>query len=215
MKRHVRILLTGVLVAAPFAATAYVVWWVVVALDRLGRAALPGGVQEWLTAGAGVAIVVGGLYLVGLLMHVWVFRWLVGLLERIVQRLPVVKTVYESVRDILKLFAGEPKQMGQVVRYRLPGTDAALLGIRTSTSPRGAGEGGKVAVYLPMSYQLGGFTLYVPAEAVEPLDMSVEEALKIAATAEAGADIPPAAETEAERADGREEPEGWTEGVEA
>ena len=122
-----------------------------------------------------------------------------GLLEKLFGRLPVIKTLYESVRDILQLFGGQGERMGQVVRFRMPGTEADLLGIRTSTAPRGAPGGGKVAVYLPMSYQLGGFTLYVKPDAVEPVDMSVEEALKIAATADAGVaeTAPPAPEANA------------------
>ena len=60
------------------------------------------------------------------------------------------------------------------------------MGIQTSASPRGAGREGLVSVYLPLSYMLGGPTVYVPADAVTPVDMSVEQALRIAATADAG-----------------------------
>ncbi len=189
MKKQLRIFVTGALVVIPFAVTAWVAWWAATQMARLGQRVLPRGPEEapaWMPW-AGVAAILAVVYLIGLLMHWCVFRWIVGLLERLLGRLPIVKTLYESVRDILRLFSGEAQQMGQVVRYRLPGTDAQLLGIQTSTSPRGADAPGKVAVYLPMSYQIGGFTLYLPADAVEPVDMSVEEALKLAATAEAGA----------------------------
>ena len=71
--------------------------------------------------------------------------------------------------------------MGQVVRYRIPGTQIDLLGIKTSTSP--IDDDGKVAVYIPMSYQLGGFTIYVDNQSITQIDMSVEQAMKIAATA--------------------------------
>ncbi|KPK85778.1 MAG: hypothetical protein AMJ81_02755 [Phycisphaerae bacterium SM23_33] len=189
MKRQVRIFIAGVMLVAPFAVTAYLVWWAGAGLDRLARGAI-GAVapspEKWLFPGAGALVLLVGIYLVGLLTHLWVFRWGMEKLEKLFARLPVVKTLYESVRDILKLFSGDSRQMGQVVRYRIPGTEADLLGIRTSVAPRGAGQKGHVAVYLPMSYQLGGFTLYVPAEAVQPLDMTVEQALKIAATADAG-----------------------------
>lgn len=189
MKRQVRIFIAGVMIVTPFAVTAYAVWWAGAGLDGLARSgihSLAPGARDWLFPGAGALALLVGIYLVGLLTHVWAFRWAVGLLERLFGRLPVVRALYDSVRDILKLFGGDSQQMGQVVRYRVPGTTADLLGIRTSLAPRGAGEKGKVSVYLPMSYQFGGFTLYVPADGVEPVDMSVEEALKIAATADAG-----------------------------
>ena len=191
MKKQFRIFAAGVIITAPFAATAYVLWWVLSRLDSLAKGGIERIFGTELFWGAGVIVLLAGIYLIGLLTHLWVFRWALGLLERLFSRVPVVKTIYESVRDIFGLFSGDTNKMGQVVRYRVPGTEVELLGVRTSTSPRGAGEPGKVAVYLPMSYQFGGFTVYVRPESVEPVDMSVEEALKIAATAEAGAAPPP------------------------
>ena len=49
--------------------------------------------------------------------------------------------------------------------------------------PEGIGDENKVAVYLPMSFQLGGFTVMVPREALEPVAMLIEEAMKFALTA--------------------------------
>lgn len=185
MNKHLRIFLAGVMVVVPFVATVYLIWWAGSRLDGLVRSAL-GKDNKWLFPGAGAALVLVGMYLIGLLTHWWLFRWALGLVEKLLTRIPGVKSIYESLRDVLKLFGGESDKMGQVVLYKLPGADAKLLGIRTSTDPRGARGENRVAVYLPMSYQLGGFTLYVPPEAVEPIDMSVEEAMKIAATADVG-----------------------------
>lgn len=189
MNRHVRILLAGVMVVAPLAATVYLIWWAGAALHGLASGligAVSPGAQKLLFPGTGVLVVLIGIYLIGLLTHWWVFRRALGLLERALSRLPVVKSIYESIRDVLKLFGGDAEQMGQVVRLRLPGTDIKLLGIRTSTSPRGAKGEELVSVYLPMSYMFGGPTVYVPPEAVDPVDLTVEEALKIATTADAG-----------------------------
>ncbi|KKL57021.1 hypothetical protein LCGC14_2239570 [marine sediment metagenome] len=189
MKRQVQIFLAGVMIVAPFAVTAYVVWWAGSGLDGLARSGIEKispDAKKWLFPGAGAIALLVAVYLVGLLTHVWGFRWIMGMLEGIFERLPVVKTLYESVRDILKLFSGDSAQMGQAVRYKVPGTDAEMLGIRTSTAPRGGGQPGHVSVYLPMSYMVGGVTLYVPADRVQPVDMSVEQVLRIAATADAG-----------------------------
>jgi uncharacterized membrane protein len=40
-----------------------------------------------------------------------------------------------------------------------------------------------VGVYLPMSYQIGGYTLFVPRSAIERMDMSVEDAMRFVLTA--------------------------------
>ena len=190
MNRHIRIFLAGVMLTAPIAITVGVIWWVGSALDGLVLAAVRAVAPKTPALpfhGFGVILVLVGIYLAGLLTRVWGFRWVLRLLERLFERLPIVRSIYESVRDILTLFGGESEKMGQAVRFKVPGLEGEMIGIRTSTSPRGsAGVPNRVSVYLPMSYQIGGFTVYVPADAVEPLDMSVEQALKIAATADAG-----------------------------
>ena len=144
MRKHVRIFVAGALAVIPFAVTAYLAYWAGALMIRLGGAILPPPLKQWLSPAIGVVILLVGVYLVGLLMHWWAFRWLLALLERVMVRLPIARTIYESVRDLLKLFGGDARQMGQVVRYRLPGTNADLLGIQTNTSPRGAPGGGKV-----------------------------------------------------------------------
>jgi uncharacterized membrane protein len=73
----------------------------------------------------------------------------------------------------------------QVVAVTLPG-GMRLLGFLTRADfddvPGVAGEG-EVAVYLPMSYQVGGFTVLLPRSAVTPVPMSREEAMKFILTA--------------------------------
>ena len=184
MKRHLRIFLSGVMVLAPIAVTGYAIWWAGRGLDNIASRIIKSiapSVVNWWFPGAGVLFLLISVYVIGLLTHLWLFRWFFRTLEKVFSRLPIVKTIYESVRDVLKVFAGGAGQMGQVVRYRIPGTQIDLLGIKTSTSP--IDDDGKVAVYIPMSYQLGGFTIYVDNQSITQIDMSVEQAMKIAATA--------------------------------
>ena len=188
VKKQLGIFLAGVMVIVPFAVTVYVIWWVGTSLDSLARSgieAISPGVEDWWFPGAGVIVLLVGIYLIGLLTRLWGFRCMLGLIERIFSRLPGVKSIYESVRDILNLFGGDASKTGQAVRYRVPGPEIDLLGIRTSTNPV-ATEGSdtdKVAVYLPMSYMIGGPTVYVSPDSLEPVDMTVEEAMKVAAIA--------------------------------
>lgn len=183
-RKQLHIFVTGVLLLAPFALTAYVLYMVGNGLDNWVRQPFT---RDFLPAGTGLVLLLVVVYLVGLLGQWWAFKGILRGLERLVLQVPLAKTIYEAVRDIAKLFGGQAGKMGQTVRLKVPGSDGYVLGIRTSTSPRGAaGDVGKVAVYVPMSYQLGGFTIYAPAEMVQELDIPVEEALKLAATAEAG-----------------------------
>lgn len=183
MRKHLEIFFSGAIVLAPFAITAYVVWWIGSGLDGLVQKVWP--TAMWYHPGIGVVIILVCVYLVGLLTRYAAFRWGLGLLDGLLARMPVIRTIYEALRDVIRLFGGDAKRMGQVVRYRVPGTEIDLLGIRTATGIR-LGDEEKVAVYLPLSYQFAGYTIYVPPDAVQPVDMTVEQALKIAATAGAG-----------------------------
>ena len=59
----------------------------------------------------------------------------------------------------------------------------SLMGLMTrddfSDLPEGIGDDETVAVYLPMSYQLGGFTVMVPKSKVRPVDMKVDQAMLV------------------------------------
>ena len=208
MNRQIRIFMAGALVVIPLAVTAWVVYAVGSWLGGLGESLLEAlglleGVQKLETEYVkfapllGIGLVLVGIYLVGLLTRVWAFSGMLRMLDRLVARVPGVKTIYESVRDLMKLFGGDSKKMGRAVQYKHPGTDIAVLGILTNEHPRGIAEGkpdDKVAVYLPYSYMLGGPTIYVPREYVQDVDMSVDQVLKVAATAHVGAEAEPRAE---------------------
>jgi len=178
------------MVVVPIGLTVYLIWWAGVSLDGLGRNMLP----YWgLPPGLGAVIVIVAIYLIGLLTHFWIFRAFFSIIERIVSRLPGIKTVYESIRDLMKLFGGDAKSMGKAVQYKLPNTDVAVLGILTNDNPGGSAEGAdpgekKVAVFVPFSYMFGGPTIYVSPQQVEELDMSIEQLLKICTTAHTGAE---------------------------
>jgi uncharacterized membrane protein len=122
------------------------------------------------------------------MMELYMARRLWAELEKLVLRVPVVKTLYGAVRDFGRFISESSKQrsMGQVVRVKV--TDQAhVIGFVTredfSDLPPQLAGSGVVAVYLPMSYQIGGYTLFLPRSQVEPIDMDVEDALRFAVTA--------------------------------
>jgi len=192
MKKQLQIFLAGVLVVVPFSITI----WAIVAIGRWLDSLVTAPLAKYginLFPGVGALILVVSIYFVGLLTHLWAFRWLLSLVERLVVSVPGVKTIYESVRDLLKLFGGNARRMGRVVLYRPPGTGPAMLGILTNERPPGARSPGEVAVYFPLSYMLGGPLMYVSAEHLQDVDMTVEKALKLCATAQVGGEGRPAA----------------------
>ena len=167
VKRHINVFLAGVVVVAPFAITVYLLWWAASGTDRLMRSVLDlihVPMPHWVTT-PGVGVVAGLIliYLIGLLTRLYAFRLGLRTLERLMLHVPVIKSVFESIRDVMRLFAGDATSMGQVVRVKLPGGEVYVLGVLTNRHPRGAAGLDKVAVYIPMSYQMGGFTTDVLA----------------------------------------------------
>ena len=208
MKKQMKIFLAGMLVIVPLAVTVYVIVAIGSWLDGVGshlvKVVLHDENATGLPAGLGALVLLAAIYLIGLMTQVWGFGRLFGYLENIISRLPGIKVIYESIRDLMKLFGGSG-QMGRAVRYHPPGTDIDLLGILTNDKPLGMADGPdgkKVAVYLPYAYMFGGPTIYVSPEHVHDVDLSVEQVLKIAATAHVGAEALPAPTPETDARDG-------------
>jgi len=189
MKFFGRIFLTGVLTVLPVLATVYLVVWLVTAAERfVGKQLMWLISDEYYRTGMGLLLAVGLIFVVGLLMHALLFRQLFGWAERLLLEIPLVRSVYGALKDLFGLFASHKEEAAmQVVSVQLPGTQMRALGFVArrdfSDLPPGVGNEGEVAVYLPMSYQIGGYTLFMPRSAAMPVDMTREDAMKFILTA--------------------------------
>jgi uncharacterized membrane protein len=89
------------------------------------------------------------------------------------------------MRDLFDFFSPQKEGLGQVVAVTYNGME--MIGFITQTEekrlPESFREQDKVLVYLPMSYMIGGFTLFIPQEYIRPINMSMEEAMRFALTA--------------------------------
>ncbi|WP_018865453.1 MULTISPECIES: DUF502 domain-containing protein [unclassified Thioalkalivibrio] len=189
MRRISRTFLTGLAAILPAAITLALLWW----LGSTAEEVLGGLLQAILPdllyfPGMGILAGIGLLFGVGVLLQAYVVRWLFDWLEGLMQRIPVVKTIHGTVRDVTRLVSGDiHEQFGQAVLVQLPGTDFKLVGFVTREDfaglPDSLGGPDTVAVYMPMSYQIGGYTLMLPRERIEPLELSLEDAMRYALTA--------------------------------
>ena len=191
-RRLGRIFFLGLLTVLPFVVTVYFTVWLLGVMERFfGKQAkllLPNDIyDEWYRPGMGLALAVVVVLAVGVLMHAYVFRRLFKRFERLLLEIPLVRSVYAAMRDLLGLFAQHKDPALQVVMVTVPGTQWRLLGFVTRAdcgdAPKGIACEGQVAVYFPMSYQVGGYTVFLPKEAVTPVDMSREDAMKFILTA--------------------------------
>jgi uncharacterized membrane protein len=181
-----RIFFTGLLTVLPVVATIYLMVWLVGIAERVFGRPLQWLVPEGYQTGMGIVIAVALVFGVGVLMREYFFSRLFRRLERVLLGVPLVRSVYGALRDMLGLFASHKEPSLEVVALTLPGTPFRLLGFVTRQDfadlPQGIAAAGEVAVYLPMSYQLGGYTVFVPRELVQPVAMSREDAMKFVLT---------------------------------
>ena len=100
------------------------------------------------------------------------------------RRIPVVKTIYVTIRDFMRFFpsSGHDSELKRVVL--VPFGPGKVIGFVTAESGAAVGIEGEaadtVAVYLPMSYMVGGYTVFMPRELLEPTSLSIEAGMRLA-----------------------------------
>jgi uncharacterized membrane protein len=161
IKRLARYFLRGCLVTAPLGLTIYIVWQVLSAIDRLLPIPIPG---------LGLVATVALITLIGLLTSNVVGKSALELTEGLLQRLPLVKLVYTSIKDLVSAFVGDKRRFDAPVAVALAG-NARALGFVTRDGLARLGMPDYVAVYFPQSYNFAGYLLMVPRTQVEPLNL--------------------------------------------
>jgi uncharacterized membrane protein len=140
----------------------------------------------------------------GVLMHLFLFERLVHLGSALLNRIPLVKSIYSALQDFFAYLGHRSTdELSRVVQVAIA-EDVHLIGFVTNanfaslarsgaTARAGNDDAGaqaepsadeaRIAVYLPMSYQLGGYMVLLPQRLLTPLDMSVEDAMRMVLTA--------------------------------
>lgn len=186
MKKLGSILLKGLVTILPIGLTIYFVYWLGVTTESLLSKPI-----KWVIDDAnywpGMGLITGFflLFIVGLAVNAFLVRRLLGMGEELLLRVPVVKTVYSAIRDMTRLVNTDKKE-GDLDRVVTVDVGLGrLIGFVTQEHASTLGIGGGddlVAVYLPMSYQIGGYTVYLPRSKVTETDLTVEQAMRIVLT---------------------------------
>ncbi|WP_162300076.1 DUF502 domain-containing protein [Kineobactrum sediminis] len=189
MKRLASLALRGLVAVLPVALTIYLVYWLLAAMESVAgtvlRTLLP---EEWYFAGMGLVSAVLLLIATGILVDAYVIRHLLRLGDVFLSRIPLVKSVHGAIQDVLRAFSITKESGADSVVLVEVQDNMRLIGFVTARDtakkliPNTDSGEDIIGVYLPMSYQLGGYTVYLPASKVQPLKISVEEAMRIAVT---------------------------------
>jgi uncharacterized membrane protein len=100
-------------------------------------------------------------------------RWVDGQLEK----LPVFKMIYTSVKDITEAFGGEKKKFDKPVLVRVIPDGIQMIGFVTSDDLQFAGIADKISVYLPLAYNFCGVMVIVSRSQVQTLDLDSKDAM--------------------------------------
>ena len=181
--------LTGILVMTPLILTIYVAWAFITFVDNLVVPLVPfdyrpSNYLPFSIPGLGLIIVFIFTTFVGLLATGLFGRTLIRIWENILNRMPVVRSVYSAIKQILEtVMATQSDAFRQAVLVQYPRKDIWAIGFVTGSTK---GEVGKrvdkkmVNVFMPTTPNpTSGFLLFFPEEDLIFLNMSVEDALKL------------------------------------
>lgn len=161
MSRLLNYFFRGLIVLAPAAVTIWVFWQVFRTVDNWMGFRVPG---------LGIVLTVLLITLFGFLTSSVLARWLVRLVDTVFNRLPLVRLVYSSTKDLLDAFVGEKRRFDRpvVVQTSADGVEKAF-GFVTAGAMERFGLDDHVTVYLPFSYTFTGVIRIYPAANVRPL----------------------------------------------
>lgn len=184
LEHHVRRnVLAGLAVLVPSVITYVIVRFVVDFVDGLLRP-LTSRVLHLVVPGLGLAITLVGLYFIGLVVTTVVGRQLVHLGNTLVERIPFVRIIYRTARQVTDVFSNvSTARYQRVVFLEFPRPGLRSIGLVTGEW-RGPNGRLQLMVYIPtVPNPTSGFLVVVPAEQVEPSAMSVEDAIKVVVSA--------------------------------
>jgi uncharacterized membrane protein len=177
----------GLVVVLPIGLTLWLLWWLGSSTESLLQQVITLVIPErHYRPGMGIIAAVMLLLAAGTMVNALIVRRVLAAWEGFLDRIPVVKTIYGAIRDFTKLLpaGGKRRELKRVVLARFG--DARLVGFVTRDDAAELGivkhDDALVAVYFPMSYQIGGYTVLVPRSAIVQLDITVEAAMRLVLT---------------------------------
>ncbi|MEB0262675.1 MULTISPECIES: DUF502 domain-containing protein [unclassified Mucilaginibacter] len=186
MKRLFRALLNyfvkGLLIVVPLGAAFFLIFWIIARIDtslNLSSEILVDSHGKPLyIPGLGILNVVVIIMVAGILVtnvitdpiKKWFGRWL--------NRLPLFKFLYSSIKDLTEAFVGEEKKFNEPVLVEVNEFGLKKIGFLVQKDMKAIGLPGEVAVYFPMSYSFAGQVVIVSVDKIKPINRSAADVMK-------------------------------------
>lgn len=179
MKKSLIYFVQGLIITVPVAITGYVLYKMVALIGSF--VSLFGTiVSPFIDPFIVIIIALLLIFLMGLLGSSIILRPLFSLFDHALERTPVVKTIYTSIKDLLSAFVGSKKRFNKPVLVTInKENNIQQLGFITQEDLSELKIAkGTMAVYVPLSYSFSGNLLIVPVDHITSVDASSHEVMK-------------------------------------
>ena len=171
IRRFTAYFIKGLLLIAPFGLTAYVVYLSV----RFVRNLFPTDLLL-----PSILIVLFGTAFLGWLGTLLIQTPILQFIDRALERIPLVKFIYTSIRDLMSAFMGNEKRFNKPVLVRMGDSEGVYkMGFITQQNVSMLGINDAVcAVYMPHSYNFSGNLFLIESSRIKPIEASTEDVMK-------------------------------------
>lgn len=186
MKIIVKSLFKGLAIVLPLVITIELLRWLLLTVETVLapvlQIILPG---EWYLPGMAILGFILLCIFIGFSARWRSVNWLWQVPGKILMKLPGTKQVYGMLQDIIDVMAGKNFTDGSVVMVKLPTSEIELIGIVTKQGGQPFDrmssllQEDQLAVFIPMAYNVGGYTIIIPRSCTRNIDMKPAEALQL------------------------------------
>ncbi len=180
MKQLLKNFINGLLTIVPIILVIYVVIKIFTFLDSILGNLLKPYLKEDYIPGIGILLTVAIITFLGWLSTQYFSGKIIQIIDRFLEKIPLVKTLYSVIKDTFHSLLGEKRAFSKVALVEIPNTGMKSIGFITSEEIENLADPLKdhIAVYVPQSFQVAGFTFLIPKEQVTILDVKPEDAMK-------------------------------------
>ena len=182
-RAFVNYLIKGLLIVLPIALSVLIVIWGVTTVDSWLNVNNILGVDPHTGAsrnipGLGLVLVISIILAAGIFVTYFVTEPMYNWFQRIMNRLPILKFIYSSIKDLTEAFVGDEKKFNTPVIVEVEG-DMKRIGFLTQSDLSSIGLPGESIVYFPFSYSFAGQVYVVNNNKIKLLEMSAADAMKL------------------------------------
>lgn len=180
MKKILQNFVKGIITIVPIIVVVYVVYQLFMFFDGILGHYLRSYYKNDYIPGIGLLLTLIVITILGWLSNKVFTGTIIRMIERLLEKIPLIKTLYSVSKDTIQSFLGEKKSFSKVALVTIPGTEMKTIGFITTEDVESFYNPLKdyVAVYIQQTFQIAGLTVLIPKNQVEIIEIKPEDAMK-------------------------------------